>query len=151
MNRITGRRAVTEWARQPAWSRRFRGFAVKCVFVCVALTSLLLPARSAHAYPWMIRHDYTACAQCHVDPSGGGPLSQYGRAMGEVLLRTRYGAETTAEGDEAEPGPGGKFLWGLLPLPPWLDLGGSWRVMTMTQRLGDVPVSNQIIWMQQDL
>src|SRR5882672_5766622 len=103
---------------------RFR----KWMMACAAFAVLQLFPGVAHAYPWMIRHDYTACAQCHVDPSGGGPLSQYGRAMGEVLLRTRYGAEAAgADGDEAEPGPGGKFLWGALPLPPWLDLGGSWR------------------------
>jgi hypothetical protein len=114
-----------------------------------ALAFLELRAGDAHAYPWMIRHDYTACAQCHVDPSGGGPLSAYGRAMGEVLLRTQYGEHARDEG--AEPGPGAKFAWGALPLPDWLDLGGSFRVMSLTQRIGDTPLANQIIWMQSDL
>ena len=114
-----------------------------------AFALISLAPASARAYPWMIRHDYTACAQCHVDPSGGGPLTAYGRAMGEVLLRTQYGEHATDE--SAEPGPGAKFLWGALPLPEWLDLGGTWRVMSMTQRLGDAPLQNQIIYMQQDL
>ena len=104
---------------------------------------------SASAYPWMIRHDYTACAQCHVDPSGAGPLTAYGRAMGEVLLRTQYGEHATDEA--AEPGAGGKFAWGAVPLPEWLDLGGTWRIMSMTQRLGDAPLTHQFVYMQQDL
>jgi hypothetical protein len=123
-------------------------FRRQAVFVAVfTLVSLLSP--QARAYPWMIRHDYTACAQCHVDPSGGGPLTAYGRAMGEVLLRTQYGEHATDE--SAEPGAGAKFLWGALPLPEWLDLGGTWRIMSMTTRLGDAPLTNQIIYMQQDL
>src|SRR5215831_5235203 len=100
MNRTTERRAVTDGARKSPWPRRARVCAVKALAVCVALMSLLLSPRSARAYPWMIRHDYTACAQCHVDPSGGGPLTAYGRAMGEVILRTRYDGKS---GEEAEP------------------------------------------------
>ncbi len=118
--------------------------------LAVAVLAVLeLCAGDARAYPWMIRHDYTACAQCHVDPSGGGPLSAYGRAMGEVLLRTQYGEH--ARDEAAEPGPGAKFAWGALPLPDWLDLGGSFRVMSLTQRIGDSPLANQVIWMQTDL
>jgi hypothetical protein len=117
--------------------------------VVVVLAVLSLCSGSAHAYPWMIRHDYTACAQCHVDPSGGGPLTAYGRAMGEVLLRSQYGEHATDE--SAEPGAGAKFLWGALPLPEWLDLGGTWRIMSMTQRFGDAPLTHQFVYMQQDL
>ena len=39
----------------------------------------------------MIRHDYTGCATCHADPSGGGLLTLYGRAQSDLLLRMRYG------------------------------------------------------------
>jgi len=114
----------------------------------LSLLALLLCSRPAAAYPWMIRHEYTACAQCHVDPSGGGPLSTYGRAMGEVLLKSRYGDSTA---DESEPGAGGKFLWGALPLPTWLDLGGSFRGMSLTQRISDVGLSHRLVAMQSDL
>jgi hypothetical protein len=117
---------------------------------CAVFAAAQLFPGLAHAYPWMIRHDYTACAQCHVDPSGGGPLSQYGRAMGEVLLRTQYSANA-GDDDAAEPGPGGKFLWGALPLPEWLDLGGSLRTMSLTQHVGDAGISSRILFMQQDL
>ena len=50
----------------------------------------LLP-RPAAAYPWMVSHGYTACAQCHVDPTGAGTLTAYGRAQSEILLRTPAG------------------------------------------------------------
>ncbi len=124
-------------------------FLRKAMLCLAVLAFVELCSGVARAYPWMIRHDYTACAQCHVDPSGGGPLSPYGRAMGEVLLRTQYGEHANDEG--AEPGPGGKFLWGVLPLPEWLDLGGSFRAMSLTQRIGDTPLAHQIVWMQSDL
>ena len=65
--------------------------SVALTYLLLLAGALLLP-RSAQAYPWMIRHDYTGCATCHVDPSGGGVLTAYGSAQGDMLLRTRYGA-----------------------------------------------------------
>jgi len=63
----------------------------------LALTGAVLAfAPDASAYAWMIRHHYTACATCHVDPSGGEALTPYGRAQGELLLRTQYGSEAAA-------------------------------------------------------
>src|SRR5689334_4616389 len=97
---------------------------------------LSLWSRQALAYPWMIRHEYPACAQCHLDPSGGGPLSAYGRGMGEVLLKTRYGARPAGE-ESAEPGPAAKFLWGAVKLPAFLDFGGSFRVAAMSDKVDD--------------
>jgi hypothetical protein len=71
----------------------------------------------------MIRHEYTACIQCHVDPDGAGLLTEYGRAQGETLLRTQY---TKSAADE-EPGRVKDFLWGAFKAPDWLLLGGSIR------------------------
>lgn len=114
-----------------------------------AVLVALFSVHDARAYPWMIRHDYTACAQCHVDPSGSGPLNAYGRGMGEVLLKTHYGPQT--EDDALEPGRGAKFLWGLVPLPDSLDFGGSFRVMELFQKTGFVPATHQFIFMQADV
>lgn len=97
----------------------------------------------------MIRHEYTACAQCHVDPSGSGPLTQYGRAMGEVILRTHYGSHSVDEPED--PGKTGNFLWGAVPLPEWLDLGGSFRWMSLTRKIADTKLDDQFIFMQSDL
>jgi hypothetical protein len=83
----------------------------------VTLVAVFSPRR-AEAYPFMIRHGYTGCAPCHVDPSGEGLLTEYGRAQSVVLLSTRYGPPDT------EPGQIKEFLFGLVPTPPWLLLGG---------------------------
>jgi hypothetical protein len=119
------------------------------VLLLAVVAALIVTPRNARAYPWMIRHDYTACAQCHVDPSGGGPLTAYGRAMGEVVLKTHYGA-VSADGEE-DPGAGAKFLWGTLPLPEALDLGGSFRVMSLNRATGGEAATHDLIYMQSDL
>jgi polyisoprenoid-binding protein YceI len=36
--------------------------------------------------PWMIRHGYTNCSACHVDPSGFGLLTEYGRGQAQIVL-----------------------------------------------------------------
>lgn len=71
---------------------------------------------SAAAYPWMVQHGYTACAQCHVDPSGGGVLTDYGRAQAEILLRTHYAEE------RGDPEKISRFGFGAIPLPEPLQL-----------------------------
>jgi len=85
------------------------------------LAGLLAPA-AAHAYPWMIRHGYSGCGVCHVDPSGAGLLTDYGRAQADLLMATRW------SGDKAEEAsPTADFGFGLFKLPDWLFLGFSYR------------------------
>jgi hypothetical protein len=69
----------------------------------------------------MIRHQYQGCVPCHTDPSGAGLITEYGRAMGENVMRTRYGSPPPDE-----PPPYARFAFGV-PLPEWLLLGGSFR------------------------
>jgi hypothetical protein len=119
-------------------------------FVCVVsfAVALLVPlfcARDARAYTWMIRHGYSGCMPCHTDPSGAGPLTAYGRAQGELLLQTRYGAPT----EEASSLSG--FAWGLVPLPDELRLGGDFREAYFGQRTDGSPYSDQFLTMQADL
>ena len=87
----------------------------------IGVVVALLWSRQASAYPWMIRHEYQGCVPCHADPSGAGLLTEYGRAMGENVLRTRYGSKAP---DEAPVYA--RFLFGV-PTPDWLLLGGSVR------------------------
>jgi hypothetical protein len=75
----------------------------------------LSPA-TARAYPWMIRHDYTGCAVCHVDPSGAGLLTDYGRAQ-NVLLMQMF--PTPPSGGAEVPKYAG-FAFGVFPMPDWL-------------------------------
>jgi hypothetical protein len=100
----------------------------------------------ASAYPWMIRHEYTGCVPCHADPSGSGLLTEYGRAQGEILLRTPYGRS-----DNEEPSKAGGLLWGLATPPDWLLLGGSFRSLVVVATSGQSPVYARFVQMQTDL
>jgi hypothetical protein len=107
----------------------------------VAVAALAFRAEPARAYPWMIHHGYTACAQCHVDPSGAGLLTDYGRAQAEILLRSHYD-------DEADQNPGKvkDFLFGAVPVPDPLHLQADVRGMLIPQ-----PGNVRGILMQSDL
>ncbi len=70
---------------------------------------LSLRAAPASAYPWMVEHGYTACAQCHIDPSGGSAMTDYGRAQAEILLRSHYGKADA----ESSPGRAADFMFGV--------------------------------------
>jgi len=63
------------------------------VLVCAALL-WLLPARSAQAYPWMIKHGYTNCGACHADPSGGELLTSYGHGISWEALSTHWSSSS---------------------------------------------------------
>ncbi|HEY1334697.1 MAG TPA: hypothetical protein VGF31_10610, partial [Myxococcaceae bacterium] len=85
------------------------------------LLALVLPAARAHAYPWMIQHGYTNCSTCHVEPSGFGLLTEYGRAQAQIVLPTLWGKKP----EDVEPFNG--IVYGAVPLPSWLNVGLSLR------------------------
>ena len=116
----------------------------------IAFAVLSLAASRADAYPWMIRHEYTGCAICHGDPTGGGVLTAYGRAQGDLLLRTRYGTPKPGE-EAAEPSSTAGFLWGAFEPPEWLLAGGSFRAATLVTKVPDQKVDVRFIQMQADL
>ena len=120
---------------------------VRAALGLLALVTVFAWTRSAEAYAWMIRHDYAGCNQCHADPSGGGLLTAYGRAQGEILLRAHYGK--TQEDDD--PGKTGDFLLGALPLPEALLLGGDARLLYLSSKPEGAPSTNRFILMQTDL
>jgi len=100
------------------------------ILLCTAwLFWLAMPSRVC-AYPWMVRHEYTGCATCHTDPSGGSVLTAYGRAQSELLLST-WGASP-------EQGEASKFsdqLFGLVQVPEalttqaWVRNGYIWNMV----------------------
>jgi hypothetical protein len=122
-------------------SLRAPRFCLALLITLVALTH----AKSAHAYAWMIRHEYSRCATCHTDPSGAGLLNSYGRDQSDLLLRMQYGKPDT------EAGPTSGFLWGLIKEPSVLTLGGQFRPMFMELKVGDAKFASQTILMQADL
>ncbi len=97
--------------------------AFKIVQAAGALV-LLAAATPASAYPWMINHGYASCTACHVDPSGAGQLTAYGRAQSDLIVRWHLNPEDVQSG---EPSPTSGFLWGLLELPQWLNISGNIR------------------------
>ncbi|OGQ10710.1 MAG: hypothetical protein A2138_09350 [Deltaproteobacteria bacterium RBG_16_71_12] len=84
----------------------------------------LVAAPCALAYPSMIAHGYTSCAACHVDPSGSGQLTAYGRGMSDLLVRWHL---DPLEVESGEPSPTAGFLFGLVPTPEWLNPSGNLR------------------------
>src|SRR6478609_10049858 len=61
------------------------------VLVLVASTLFVFSlASTSHAYPWMIRHGYAKCANCHTDPMGGELLTGFGRVISDTTLSTRW-------------------------------------------------------------
>jgi len=111
----------------------------------LAVSLIVAWPKSAHAYAWMIRHGYTQCVQCHVDPAGAGALTPYGREIGDVLLRTHYGWEKPDEDSKL-----GKFLFGAVTLPDELDFGGSLRVLSLSDKVEGSALQQRLIWMQLD-
>ncbi len=110
-----------------------------------ALLHVVASERSAEAYPWMIRHEYTQCVSCHVDPAGGGLLSNYGRAQGELLLRTRYDS-----GPPRGSAQLGEPLLGVVTLPESLNLGADVRFANLQRALIGRPPEGRFLLMQAD-
>lgn len=96
----------------------------RALLAVAVAAAVVLPAQ-AWAYPTMIRHGYSTCAACHVDPSGSGLLTEYGRAQFDVLARWKPGAKK--EDDSGEPSPTYGFLFGAASLPDWLQLSANLR------------------------
>jgi len=120
---------------------------LRVVLASLALLAVALSSKSAAAYPWMIRHEYSGCVQCHVDPDGAGLLTEYGRAQGETLLRMHYGSGPV----EDEPGKVKDFLWGAFKTPDWLLLGGSFRPAIIADKPGSAAISSTALLMEADL
>jgi hypothetical protein len=81
----------------------------------------LFSASQAFAFPEMIRHGYVNCTSCHVSPTGGGILSEYGRELSKELLSTWV--------SKSEESKDHQFAYGLVSPPSWLLLGGDVRAV----------------------
>ena len=122
----------------------------RTLVLAITMLSALGVARRAEAYTWMIRYGETRCVSCHVDPSGGGLMTAFGREEGADLLRTRFSANEDAELITRR----GQFLWGAFDTPGWLLLGGSFRpaiLVTHASAGGETTTSSTGILMQADL
>jgi hypothetical protein len=94
--------------------------------ICFVFVPLALTARPAHAYTWMIRHGFSGCAACHLDPSGGGLLNDFGLGEAADVLRSHYGSEPP----DVQP------FFGWWTNPSWLLTGGGFRDMVLVMKAG---------------
>lgn len=81
----------------------------------------------AQAFPEMIRWGYVNCTSCHVSPTGGGLLTDYGRSISAEVLSVWTKSKEEMVGHGALPEP-----------PSWLKLGGDLRLI---QTYVDTPQS----------
>jgi hypothetical protein len=88
----------------------------------------------------MVRHNYPNCTACHVSPTGGGVLTQYGRELSRAILPT-FGTENENES---------KFAYGIVTPPTWLDLMGMYRSVYAYQNTPYVS-EGKYIYMQGDI
>lgn len=100
------------------------------------LFALALAAPNAFAFPEMVRHHYVNCNACHVNPNGGGLLTEYGRGMsGEVLSTWQYENESL-------------FLHGLVKpgkMPSFLNVGGDVRALQLHHESAQVREGRYIL------
>lgn len=127
-------------------SKQRGAWAMMCaVAACLAA---LLTSRPAQAYPWLIRHNYSACSSCHRDPSGAGPITGYARAVADAVIRMRDPSEH--DPDSGDLPRSAAFLFGAVPTPKWLELGGDVRLMSLSTKVQGTPLVNRLLWMQLD-
>lgn len=109
-------------------------------FRLIRLFSILaawVPTQAVFAYPEMIRHGYVNCTACHVSPSGGGTLTEYGRSLSGEVFSTW-----------SQPGESG-YLYGLLPTTQTFQGGGDFRFI-QTHRETSTLIKGETIFMQLD-
>ncbi len=102
------------------------------------IVGIFLSSSLALSYPEFIRHGYMNCTSCHVSPTGGGALTEYGRSLSDEVL-SRW----------SRPGESG-FLYGLLPTTAHFQGGGDIRGLRLTQRTPK-KTTQRTIFMQGDV
>jgi hypothetical protein len=112
---------------------------VRYLLAAALLVTVLGVARPARAYPqWQFTSGVSRCNVCHFAPGGGGLITGYGRDASADELSTFTGE--------------GAFLYGVLPTPAWLQLGGDLRGAVAAEDVGDIDgVKSAIFPMQADL
>jgi hypothetical protein len=88
----------------------------------LVLVAVLFVSARADAYPWMVKHGYTSCQACHVDPGGAIGLTTYGRAQSDLLVRWHWDGPP-----QDEPSPLAFKMFGLFPMPEWIDPSANLR------------------------
>ena len=116
----------------------FKTISFPAIFSSIVLLGSLFQSQQAQAFPEMVRHGYVNCTACHVSPTGGGMLTDYGRELSKELMST-----WSKEGEQG-------LLYGAVKPPEWLHVGGDYRSVYYYQ---DSPTVRQgrYIFMQADV
>ncbi len=100
--------------------------ALSTIGLSIATLAVILLSAVANAFPDTARHGYVNCSTCHVSPSGGGLLNNYGRSLSRELMST-WGYK-----DEELP------LHGIISIPDKFiqnfAIGGDSRYISRRQR-----------------
>lgn len=99
---------------------------------------LLLSPLRAFAFPEMTTHGYVNCTACHVSPTGGSTLTEYGRGLSKELLSMSSGEKEN------------EFFYGAVKTPSWLLMGGDVRAI-QTYLNTDKAKEGMFFLMQADL
>jgi hypothetical protein len=106
----------------------------------------VLVSGQAWAYPENVRHGYTNCVSCHINPNGQGQLNEYGRQLSKAMqsygkfffepgvpasAQTAAASEADTAGADSDRDPETEFLYGHFPRPAWLTLGGDLRFLQL--------------------
>jgi hypothetical protein len=91
-------------------------------FLTLAMAMMICRPTTVLGFPELIRHGYVNCSNCHISPSGGGTINDYGRNfVAEGLSSWSY------KGEES-------FLHGAVErsqIPKWLSIGGDVRALQL--------------------
>lgn len=114
--------------------------AMKILFAFV----LLSICHELMAFPDTIRHGYTSCTTCHISPSGGGLMTDYGRSLSKELI------SSTGYKNEEQPLHGALSFFRKPKLLERLVVGGDARYL---HRKVDSKTSEteEKFWMQAQL
>ncbi len=108
-------------------------------FKSLGFLIVIFSALNSFGFAELVRHGYPNCIACHVSPSGGGVLTEYGRALSKDLIST-WGVE-----NEERLGHG----W-IAPLPNWLQLGGDLEFIQTYKNNPQVTEAKNF-WMENEL
>jgi hypothetical protein len=107
----------------------------------------LVNVNDVQAYPNFISYQYNACINCHYNPFGNGPLTDYGRAVGASSISDRKFREKKTS--EEIIGKESGFIY-QKPINEWLRPSLDYRGMLLKKNYDEKNEETEFIHMQFD-
>lgn len=82
-----------------------------------SVLAFLFLSQTSYGFVENVSHGYVNCMACHISPSGGGLLNDYGRSLSKELMTT-WGWENSE-----------KPAFGAIENKDWLKIGGDYRTI----------------------